>query len=348
MNPSSDINWDSLGFEFFPTRSMFRMDSNESGQWNNGGLIPFGELSFSPASGVLNYGQGAFEGTKAFRSVKDRIVLFRPDMNAERLGQSAKRLVMPKVEKIDFLSAVEMVVRDNADFIPPLGKGSLYIRPLLWGTGPVLGVRPAPTYTFIVFVTPVGSYFKNGVKPLKLKMTRNFHRAAPHGTGNAKAIGNYAASLFPLKLAKETGFDEVLYLHAADETQLEEVGSANVFIVKDNVIKTPRLSGSILPGITRNSVIRIARDILKLEVEETEITIKDLLAADEAFCTGTAVVVTPIGNITVEEDAHSISGGGEGKITAQLRKEIVGIQREERDDPFCWVHPVDKESNDEK
>lgn len=339
--PPQEIDWDSLGFKYYPTRSMYRSDWDGTNGWSGGGLIPFGELSISPASGVLNYGQGAFEGTKAFRSAKERIVLFRPDMNAARLVQSAKRLVMPMVPNDNFIIALESVVRDNADYLPPYGKGSLYIRPLLWGTGSVLGVRPAPTYTFVVFVTPVGPYFKGGVKPLKLKMTRNFHRAAPHGTGNAKAIGNYAASLYPLKLAKETGFDEVLYLHAADDTLLEEVGSANVFVVKDNIIKTPKLSGSILPGVTRDSVIRIGRDILKLDVVETGVSIDDLLTADEAFCTGTAVVVTPIGEVTVEDDAYTISGGGEGVITGQLRQQLTGIQREECEDPFGWVHALE-------
>ncbi len=316
------------------------MDTDESRQWQKGELVPFGDISLSPAAGVLNYGQGAFEGTKAFRSAQDRVVLFRPDKNAERMSLSAKRLVMPDIPKATFIHAVESVVKDNGDYVPPYRKGSLYIRPVLWGTGPVLGVRPAPYYTFVVFVTPVGPYFKSGVKPLKLKMTRNFHRAAPHGTGNAKAIGNYAASLYPLKLAKEAGFDEVLYLHAAQESLLEEVGSANVFIIKDEVVKTPKLSGSILPGVTRDSAIRIAKDILNLDVRETDITIEDLVTADEAFCTGTAVVVTPIGEVTVEEKAHTIAEGGEGEITRQLRKHITGIQKEERSDPFGWIYAL--------
>lgn len=316
------------------------MDSDESGNWQDGGLVPFGDISLSPASGVLNYGQGAFEGMKAFRSAKEQVVLFRPDMNAARMTQSAQRLVMPEVPPSAFLDAVKMTVLDNADFVPPYGKGSLYIRPVLWGTGPVLGVRPAPSYTFAVFVTPVGPYFKSGVKPLKLKMTRNFHRAAPHGTGNAKAIGNYAASLYPLKLAKETGFDEVLYLHAANDSLLEEVGSANVFVLKDGILKTPKLAGSILPGVTRDSVIRIAKELMHLDVQETDVTINELLDADEAFCTGTAVVVTPIGEVTVEENAHVIAEGGEGEVTGKFRKMLVGIQREEREDPFGWVHPL--------
>lgn len=340
MDPSSHIDWDSLGFNYYPTKSLYRMDTDDSGNWQEGGLIPFGDISLSPAAGVLNYGQGAFEGMKAFRSAKGRIILFRPDMNANRMLQSAKRLVMPEVPPSTFLKAVEMTVKDNADFVPPYGKGSLYIRPLLWGTGPVLGVRPAPTFTFAVFVTPVGPYFKSGVKPLKLKMTRNFHRAAPHGTGNAKAIGNYAASLYPLKLAKESGFDEVLYLHAAHDNILEEVGSANVFVLKDGILKTPKLGGSILPGVTRDSAIHIAKELLHLDVQETDVTIDELLEADEAFCTGTAVVVTPIGEVTVEEDAHTIADGGEGEITGKLRGMLTGVQREEQEDPFGWVHPL--------
>lgn len=338
--PTQDIDWDSLGFRYYPTRSMYRSDWDGTNGWSPGELIPFGDVKISPAAGVLNYGQGIFEGSKAYRSAKDRIVLFRPDMNADRLVTSAERLCMPAIPTEEYIKAVRSTVSDNADYIPPFGKGSMYIRPLLWGTGSVLGVRPAPAYTFLVFVTPVGPYFKGGVKPLKLKMTRNFHRAAPHGTGNAKAIGNYAASLYPLKLAKESGFDEVIYLNAAKEDILEEVGSANVFVLKDGILKTPMLGGSILPGVTRDSVIRIAQEILGLEVHETDVSIDDLLDADEAFCTGTAVVVTPIGNVTVEEDKVTIADGGEGETTRKLRTVLMGIQREERDDPFGWVRPL--------
>ncbi|MFQ6676022.1 MAG: branched-chain amino acid aminotransferase, partial [Fidelibacterota bacterium] len=271
--PLQEINWDELTFSLTPTRSMYLARCEEGEPWEPGELVPFGNLSLSPAAGVLNYGQGVFEGTKAFRTVKDRTVLFRPGKNARRFKDSAERLCIPPVPEEMFLEAIVSTVRDNMDFVPPVDKGSLYVRPCIWGTGPVLGVKPASSYTFVVYVSPVGPYFKGGMTCLRLKVTRFFHRAAPKGTGNAKAIGNYAASLYPLKLAKEKGFDEVIYLNAANENWVEEVGSANIFILKDDVLKTPRLAGSILPGVTRDSIIQIARDMLNLEVHELDVSV---------------------------------------------------------------------------
>ena len=191
--------------------------------------------------------------------------------------------------------------------------------------------------TFLIFVSPVGPYFKGGVKPLNLKVTNKFHRAAPRGIGNAKAIGNYSASLYPRQLAKEGGFDEVIYLNAGNENLVEEVGSANIFALKGNVLKTPRLAGSILPGITRDSIIKIAQDILELDVQETDLTLDEILNADEAFCTGTAVVVTPIGRISTDNSEHVIGDGKIGPITAELRKIIRNIQSETVNDEFGWI-----------
>lgn len=334
-----DINWDKLTFSLTPTRSMYLARCALGKPWETGDLVPFGDIPVSPAAGVLNYGQGVFEGTKAFRTVKDRVVLFRPDRNARRFVKSAERLCIPPVPEDMFLDSVVSTVRDNMDFVPPLDKGSLYIRPCIWGTGPVLGVKPASSYTFVVYVSPVGPYFRGGMTCLHLKVTRFFHRAAPKGTGNAKAIGNYAASLFPLKLAKEKGFDEVIYLNAANEKWVEEVGSANLFILKDDVLKTPRLGGSILPGVTRDSVIQIARDLLSLDVHELDITVDEVLQADEVFCTGTAAVITPIGQITTDQE-HQVIGEDVGPVTRELRDILTGIQREKREDPYGWVYPV--------
>ncbi|MFQ6616522.1 MAG: branched-chain amino acid aminotransferase [Fidelibacterota bacterium] len=337
--PLQDINWDRLKFTITPTRSMYLARCDLGEEWAPGELVPFGEIPISPAAGVLNYGQGVFEGTKAFRSVKDRVVLFRPGRNARRFKDSAERLCIPPVPEELFLEAVVSTVKDNEDFIPPLDKGSLYIRPCIWGTGPVLGVKPAPAYTFVVYVSPVGPYFKGGMTCLHLKVTRFFHRAAPKGTGDAKAIGNYAASLYPLKLAKENGFDEVVYLNAANENWVEEVGSANLFILKDNVLKTPRLGGSILPGVTRDSVIEIARDMLGLEVHELDIPVDEVLKADEVFCTGTAAVITPIGEITTDQD-NRVIGENVGRVTQELYDILTGIQTERRKDPYEWVYPI--------
>lgn len=334
-----DIDWDNLTFSVTPTRSMYLAECDDGEPWDPGGLVSFGALSISPAAGVLNYGQGIFEGTKAFRSARGRIVLFRPEMNAGRFRDSADRLCIPPVPEDMFLDAVVATVRDNSDFVPPLGKGSLYIRPCIWGTGPVLGVKPAPSYTFVVFVSPVGPYFKRGMKCLHLKVTKFFHRAAPKGTGNAKAIGNYAASLYPLKLAKERGFDEVIYLNAADENLVEEVGSANLFVLKDDILKTPRLGGSILPGVTRDCVIQLARDMLSLQVQETDVTVNDILEGDEVFCTGTAAVITPIGEITTDDD-HRVISDDIGAVTQELYDILTGIQTERKEDPYHWVYPV--------
>lgn len=334
------IDWNNLTFNVIPTRSMYFATCDLGDEWKPGDLIPYGDFKISPAAGVLNYGQGVFEGTKAFKTIKGRDILFRLDRNAKRFIKSAERLCIPPIPEEMFLNAVEITVRDNADYIPPVGKGSLYVRPIIWGTGPVLGVKPAPSYTFIVYVSPVGPYFKGGMRALHLKVTRNFHRAAPKGTGNVKAIGNYAASLYPLKLVKEQEFDEVIYLNAANENLVEEVGSANIFTLKDNVLKTPKLGGSILPGITRDSVIQLAREILSFEVLETDVTVNDVLTADEVFCTGTAAVITPIGKITTDDDFQVIGDGEIGSLTRKLYDILTGIQRERIEDTFGWVHPV--------
>jgi len=337
---AKNLDWDNLTFSLTPARSMYLAQCKLGEKWSKGKLIPYGDIKISPAAGVLNYGQGVFEGMKAYRTKKDRVVLFRPQKNAIRAASSAERVVIPKVPKEMFLDAVEKVVRDNIDYVPPQGKGSLYLRPVIWGTGPVLGVSPAPSYTFLIFVSPVGPYFKTGLRCLNLRVTNQFHRAAPKGTGGHKVIGNYAASLYPQKLAKKTGFDEAIYLNAANEKYIEEVGSANLFVVKDKVLMTPSLDGSILPGVTRDSVLTIAREMLHMEVRERGISVKDLLKADEVFCSGTAVVVTPVGKITTHNSSTTINNNKIGPITKKLRKILFGIQREEIDDPFEWIYPI--------
>lgn len=334
------VDWDSLGFDAVETRSMFKATCIKNGQWSGGSLVPYGSITLSPAAGVLNYGQGVFEGTKAFRTAEGNVVLFRIGRNARRMAYSTERLCIPKMDPEFFMNAVKETVRDNLDYVPPFGKGSLYIRPIVWGTAPALGVRPVSEYTFMVFVSPVGPYFKGGVKPLNLKVTTDYHRAAPKGIGNAKAIGNYSASLFPLMEAKNQGFDEVIYLDAVDGQRVEEVGSANLFIYKNGVLKTPALSDSILDGVTRDSVCRIAKDLIGIPVEETDVSIQDVISAEEVFCTGTAVVVTPVGRITYQGQTTEICGNLMGPLTEKIRKTFLAIQREEIDDPFGWVIPV--------
>ena len=333
----ANINWDSLGFNPIETRSMFIANCPIDGKWESGSLVPYGKIELSPAAGVLNYGQGVFEGTKAYHTSKDNIVMFRIGRNAKRMEWSTERLCIPKMDPDFFVEAVTKTVKDNIDYVPPYGKGSLYVRPIVWGTAPAIGVRAVSDYTFIVFVSPVGSYFKDGIKPLNLKVETDYHRAAARGIGNAKAIGNYSASLYPLTKAKKEGYDEVIYLDSVDGQWIEELGSANLFICKDGVIKTPKLSGSILDGVTRNSVCRIAKDVLGIKVEETDIHLDELLEADEVFCTGTAVVVAPVGMVTYQNKVHHFSGGSIGPITNKCKETLTSIQREEITDPFGWV-----------
>ena len=333
----ANIDWDSLGFNPVETRSMFIANCPIDGKWESGSLVPYGKIELSPAAGVLNYGQGVFEGTKAYHTSKDNIVMFRIGRNAKRMAWSTERLCIPKMDPDFFIDAVTKTVKDNLDYIPPYGKGSLYVRPIVWGTAPAIGVRAVSEYTFVVFVSPVGSYFKDGIKPLNLKVETDYHRAAARGIGNAKAIGNYSASLYPLTKAKKEGYDEVIYLDSVDGERIEELGSANLFICKDGVIKTPKLSGSILDGVTRNSVCRIAKDVLGIKVEETDIHLDELLEADEVFCTGTAVVVAPVGKVTYKNKVHHFSGGNIGPITNKCKETLTSIQREEITDPFEWV-----------
>jgi len=334
------MNWENLEFKVYPTRSIWKGECKSSESWSSGQLVPYGEIKISPASTILNYGQGVFEGMKAYHSAKDRIVLFRPDRNAKRMSQSTQRLCIPEMTKDYFLEAVTETIKDNMDYVPPYGKGSMYIRPITFGITPSISVGPASEYLFIVFCSPVGSYFKSGVKPLNLLISKEYHRAAPKGIGNAKAIGNYSASLLPGLKAKSQGYNEVIYLRASNEDCIEEMGSANLFALSGKTLKTPKLGGSILPGVTRDSVLKIASEILGLQIEEGDLSIDEFLTADEAFCTGTAVVVTPIGKVTKDGEDHVIGNGDFGPITKTLRETLLNIQYEKMDDPFDWVFPI--------
>ncbi len=336
-----DINWDELTFSLNPTRSMFIAHCDQNGEWDSGSMQPFGDVSMSPAAGVLNYGQGIFEGLKAYRTVKDRVILFRPERNAKRAVSSAERVCIPPVPEKKFLDAVVQVVQDNLDYVPPREKGSLYIRPVIWGTGPVLGVAPVPSYTFLIYVTPVGPYFKTGIRCLSLKITSDYHRAAPKGTGGDKVIGNYAASLYPQRLAKQAGFDEAIFLNAESEDYIEEVGSANLFAVKDGVLRTPGLDGSILPGVTRDSVLTLAREMMKMEVREGNLSVEEFMSAEEVFISGTAVVVTPVGSLSTDTSTATINNNQIGPVVKKLNELLLGIQHELIKDRFDWIYPVE-------
>ena len=333
---SEEIDWDSLTFSLTPTDTMYITETGIDEPWTPGDLMPYGDMKISPAAGVLNYGQGLFEGMKAYRTVDGSVVLFRPQENAKRMQKGARRLGMPEVPEEIFLDAVIQTVKENARWIPPIGKGTLYIRPLLMGSGPILGVAPAPEYTFLVYVSPVGPYFKGGLEPTSLKISEEHHRAAPGGSGGVKAIGNYAPGMVPSKNAKGEGFAEIIYLDAINNKYIEEVGAANFFCIKNNIISTPELTGTILGGITRLSIIEIARS-KGYEVREEKIDVEYALEADECFCAGTAAVVSSIGSIKHGKRVVEFSNGGVGKITREIYDSLVAIQEKRAPDRFNWL-----------
>ncbi|KAI3927026.1 hypothetical protein MKW92_052131 [Papaver armeniacum] len=306
--------------------------------FSKGELLHYGNIELSPASGVLNYGQGLFEGLKAYRKATGSVLLFRPMENASRMVQGAERMCMPSPTVEQFVEAVKLTVLANKRWIPPVGKGSLYIRPLLIGSGAVLGVAPAPEYTFLIYVSPVGNYFKGLLAPINLVVENDFHRSTPGGTGGVKTIGNYAAVMKAQSAAKAKGYSDVLYLDSVHNKYLEEASSSNIFLVKGNTISTPATNGTILPGITRKSIIEVAR-IHGYEVEERLISVDELPEADEVFCTGTAVVVSPVGSITYL--GKKISYGGErgkvGVVSRQLYSTLTNLQMGLTEDKLGWT-----------
>ncbi|KAH9664079.1 Branched-chain-amino-acid aminotransferase 3 [Citrus sinensis] len=332
----ADIDWDNLGFGFCPTDYMYVMKCGRDGNFSKGELQRFGNIELSPSSGVLNYGQGLFEGLKAYRKQDGNILLFRPEENAMRMQVGAERMCMPSPSVEQFVEAVKATVLANKRWIPPSGKGSLYIRPLLMGSGAVLGLAPAPEYTFLIYVSPVGNYFKEGIAPINLVVEHELHRATPGGTGGVKTIGNYAAVLKAQSAAKAKGYSDVLYLDCVHKRYLEEVSSCNIFVVKGNVISTPVIKGTILPGITRKSIIDVAQS-QGFQVEERLVTVEELLDADEVFCTGTAVVVSPVGSITYLGKRVSYGEGGFGAVSQQLYSVLTQLQMGLIADKMNWT-----------
>jgi branched-chain amino acid aminotransferase len=333
----ADIDWDNLGFGIMQTDYMYTMKCTQGGNYFKGELVRFGNIELSPSAGVLNYGQGLFEGLKAYRKEDGNILLFRPEENAMRMREGADRMCMPAPTVEQFVEAVKATVLANKRWIPPLGKGSLYIRPLLMGTGAVLGLAPAPEYTFLIYVSPVGNYFKEGVASIHLFVENELHRATPGGTGGVKTIGNYAAVLKAQSAAKAKGYSDVLYLDCVNKQYLEEVSSCNIFAVKGNVISTPEIKGTILPGITRKSIIDVARS-QGFQVEERLVDVEELVDADEVFCTGTAVVVSPVGSITFKgQRVEYGKDGGFGPVSQQLYSTLTRLQMGLIEDNMDWT-----------
>ncbi|XP_055836172.1 branched-chain-amino-acid aminotransferase 2, chloroplastic-like [Solanum dulcamara] len=332
---SADIDWDNLGFHIMQTDYMYMAKCSDDGIFRQGQLNRYGNIQLSPSAGVLNYGQGLFEGTKAYRREDGRVFLFRPQQNAIRMQIGAERMCMPSPSTDQFVEAVKQTALANKRWIPPFGKGSLYIRPLLIGTGPILGFAPAPEYTFLVYACPVGNYFKQGTAPLNLYVEEDVHRASRGGAGGVKSITNYAPVLKAMKNAKANGYSDVLYLDAVNKKYIEEVSSCNIFLVKGNVVSTPIAKGTILEGITRKSIMDIAID-LGYTVEERLVEADELISADEVFCTGTAVGVAPVGSITYKGQRieYKISSGLSCK---QYYSRLIGIQRGLIKDERDWI-----------
>lgn len=336
-----DIDWGNLSFGYIQTD--YRYVSNyKNGAWDEGGLTQDANIVLNECAGVLQYAQTVFEGMKAYTTGDGRTVVFRPDLNAERMEQSAARLEMPVFPKERFVEAVKEVVKANEAFVPPYGSGAtLYLRPYMFGSNPVIGVKPASEYQFRIFATPVGPYFKGGAKPITIRVS-DFDRAAPNGTGHIKAGLNYAMSLHAIVDAHNQGFDENMYLDAKTRTKVEETGGANfIFVTKDGKVVTPK-SDSILPSITKRSLIYVAKEYLGLEAEEREIYFDEVKDFAEAGLCGTAAVISPVGKIVDHGKEICLPSGMNemGPVTKKLYDTLTGIQMGTIKAPEGWIVEV--------
>lgn len=336
-----DMDWKNIGFTYRQTEQRYVSDY-KNGAWDNGRLTTDANVVLNECAGVLQYAQTVFEGLKAYTTEDGHIVTFRPDLNAKRMVDSAKRLEMPPFPEEQFIEAIEKVVAANADFVPPYGSGAtLYIRPYMFGTNPVIGVKPADEYQFRVFVTPVGPYFSGGAKPITIRVC-DYDRAAPHGTGHIKAGLNYAMSLYAIVDAHKQGFDENMYLDSATRTKVEETGGANfIFITRENKLVTPK-SDTILPSITRRSLVHVAQEYLGMEVEEREVLFDEVKDFAECGLCGTAAVISPVGKIVDHGEEICFPSGMEkmGPVTKKLYDTLTGIQMGHIKAPDGWIKVI--------
>ncbi|HJA92274.1 MAG TPA: branched-chain amino acid aminotransferase [Candidatus Eisenbergiella merdipullorum] len=336
-----NIEWANLGFAYMVTDKRY-VSNYKNGAWDDGELTDDANVVLNECAGILQYCQEVFEGLKAYTTEEGHIVTFRPDLNAERMIDSAKRLEMPPFPKERFLDAIDQVVKANAAWVPPYGSGAtLYIRPYMFASSPVIGVKPAEEYQFRVFVTPVGPYFKGGAKPITICVS-DFDRAAPHGTGHIKAGLNYAMSLHAGVTAHANGFDENMFLDPATRTYVEETGGANfLFVDKDGKIVIPK-SASILPSITRRSLVVVARDILGMEVEERPVKLEEVKDFAECGLCGTAAVICPVGKIVDHGKEICLPSGMEemGPVVKKLYDTLTGIQMGRIEGPEGWVRKI--------
>ena len=336
-----NIDWGNLGFAYQETESRF-VSNYKDGAWDEGVMTDNPTVTISECAGVLQYAQTCFEGLKAYTTEDGKIVCFRPDLNASRMADSCRRLEMPVYPEDKFVEAVVKTVQANAAYVPPFGSGAtLYIRPYMFGSNPVIGVKPADEYQFRIFVTPVGPYFKGGAKPITIRVS-DVDRAAPHGTGDIKAGLNYAMSLHNIVDAHNKGFDENMYLDPGTRTKVEETGGANfIFITKDNKLVTPK-SGSILPSITRRSLMYVAEHYLGMAVEHREVLLEEVKDFAECGLCGTAAVISPVGKIVDHDKEICFPSGMDemGPVTKKLYDTLTGIQMGHLEAPEGWIKVI--------
>jgi branched-chain amino acid aminotransferase len=344
-NPKPKPDQTKLGFGIHFTDHMLNMDYAPDLGWHNGRIEPYAPFVLNPATMVLHYGQGIFEGLKAYRRKDNGIQLFRPRDNFKRLNYSARKLCMPEINADIALQGLKQLLQLEAQWVPGQPGTSLYIRPTMLATDPFLGVRASYTYRFYIILSPVGAYYAEGFNPIKIMVTREHVRAVRGGIGDTKTLGNYAASLLAGQQAHDQGFTQVLWLDGVEQKYVEEVGSMNIFFVINGELITPALSGSILPGITRDSVLKLARR-WNLPAAERKISIDEVLEAHktgaltEIFGSGTAAVISPVGQLKYEDQVITVGAGQVGPIAQKLYDAITDIQYSRAEDPLGWIEPV--------
>ena len=330
-----------LGFGKIFTDHMFIMNYTNGKGWHDPRIVPFQDITLSPAAMVYHYGQEMFEGLKAYKGVNGETLLFRPDMNGKRTNDTNDRLCIPQIPVEDFVQAVKAVVKVDEEWIPTEPGTSLYIRPFIIATEPFLGVDVSDTFLFMIILSPSGAYYESGLAPVGIWIEDDYVRAVRGGMGYAKTGGNYAASLAAQVKAHDGGYSQVLWLDGVERKYIEEVGAMNIFFKIDGKIVTPMLNGSILPGITRNSVLELCRS-WGMDVEERKISVEELLEAqksgklEECFGTGTAAVISPVGKLRYKDDVMVIGGGEIGPVSQKIYDTVTGIQLGKLEDPFGW------------
>jgi branched-chain amino acid aminotransferase len=340
------VNWDKLGFGRFFADYMF-VSYFRNGKWDDGAIVPYAPFEIEPAMMTLHYGQTIFEGLKAYANVNGGINLFRPNMNAKRLNNSAKKLVIPEFPEENFIEAIKEVVYYNREFVPKKRGESLYLRPVLFGCSNVLGVHPSEDYMLIIFASPVASYYEEGLNPVKIKVVDRYVRAVRGGLGSAKTAANYAASLLAGQEAKKEGFSQVLWLDGVHLSNIDEVGAMNIMFVLNGEIVTPSLeTGTILNGVTRDSVIQLAKS-MNINVSERIISVDEIFGGlkdgslSEAFGTGTAATISPVGLLSYKGIDYILSDGKIGQLSQKMYDTLLGIQYGEIEDKFGWIIKID-------